>query len=82
MRVVVLPLPAGAITCAGPSGSVAAARCSGSRASSSGATIPAAALATAMRPRIRTQPYRRMIGRLSGYPVAARFTHGDRSPNR
>ena len=35
--VVVLPLPAGAMICAGPSGSVAAARCSGSRAARIGA---------------------------------------------
>jgi hypothetical protein len=38
MSVVVLPLPAGAMICDGPSGSVAAARCSGSSESRSAAT--------------------------------------------
>ena len=52
MRVVVLPLPAGAMIWAGPSGRVAAARCSGSSASSRGATDGVAAWASAMRVRI------------------------------
>jgi len=47
---VVFPLPAGAMICAGPSGSVAAARCSGSSAARIGSTLGATGAVMAMRP--------------------------------
>lgn len=88
--VVVLPLPAGAMICAGPSGSVAAWRCSSSSAPRMVSSAAAVAAAVSIRRIVRGSAYRGLIARLprsvshptgtdAGEAVSFRLANEDRA---